>query len=223
MKVSITAIFCFLLLSSCFQPASNDLSRRSNFSTPDLPPNAEPGKCYAKSLMPDMIEETPMQIPVYVGAENDTKVKRGEKEYVLTQKSTAWVKKKADRNCLSPNPDDCLVWCLVEIPEEKISRMVVLDTSATSNYKMERIVFKEIQQKGGYTKWFEVLCEKEINETFVSDLHNKLFVHQFLEELPEVAEFSKQTKAALVAYQRDHGLPVGNLDFETLAHLGIDY
>ena len=29
--------------------------------------------------------------------------------------STKWVKKKADKNCLSANPDDCLVWCLVEV------------------------------------------------------------------------------------------------------------
>nr|HPQ21227.1 OmpA family protein [Saprospiraceae bacterium] len=27
-----------------------------------------------------------------------------------------WEKKKADKNCLSANPDDCLVWCLVEVP-----------------------------------------------------------------------------------------------------------
>ncbi len=27
---------------------------------------------------------------------------------------TEWVKKKADRNCLSDDPNDCLVWCLVE-------------------------------------------------------------------------------------------------------------
>lgn len=32
--------------------------------------------------------------------------------------STKWVKRKADRNCLSANPDDCLVWCLVEVPAE---------------------------------------------------------------------------------------------------------
>lgn len=30
--------------------------------------------------------------------------------------STKWVKKKADKNCLSANPEDCLVWCLVEVP-----------------------------------------------------------------------------------------------------------
>ena len=28
--------------------------------------------------------------------------------------ATKWVKKRADRNCLSADPNDCLVWCLVE-------------------------------------------------------------------------------------------------------------
>ncbi len=38
-----------------------------------------------------------------------------------TVASSKWVKKAADRNCLSANPEDCLVWCLVEIPEENTS------------------------------------------------------------------------------------------------------
>lgn len=33
---------------------------------------------------------------------------------ISVQKKSAWVKKKQDANCLSANPDDCLVWCLVE-------------------------------------------------------------------------------------------------------------
>ncbi len=29
-----------------------------------------------------------------------------------------WIKKRADRNCLSAEPDDCLVWCLKEFPAQ---------------------------------------------------------------------------------------------------------
>lgn len=32
-----------------------------------------------------------------------------------TKSSTKWVKRKADKNCLSANPEDCLVWCLIEV------------------------------------------------------------------------------------------------------------
>ena len=40
--------------------------------------------------------------------------------------STKWVKRKADASCLSANPDDCLVWCLVETPAQyrTVSRRV---------------------------------------------------------------------------------------------------
>jgi len=29
---------------------------------------------------------------------------------------TKWIRKKSERNCLGADPDDCFVWCLVEIP-----------------------------------------------------------------------------------------------------------
>ena len=32
--------------------------------------------------------------------------------------ATKWVKKRANRNCLSTDPNDCLVWCLVETPAQ---------------------------------------------------------------------------------------------------------
>jgi peptidoglycan hydrolase-like protein with peptidoglycan-binding domain len=32
-----------------------------------------------------------------------------------------------------------------------------------------------------------------------------------------------RTKAALTKFQKDKGLPVGNLDFETLKALGVNY
>ena len=36
-------------------------------------------------------------------------------------------------------------------------------------------------------------------------------------------DFGSETKAALQQFQRDNGLPVGNLDFETLKALGVQY
>jgi len=32
--------------------------------------------------------------------------------------TTKWVRKNADRNCLSADPEDCFVWCMVEVPAE---------------------------------------------------------------------------------------------------------
>lgn len=34
--------------------------------------------------------------------------------------STRWVRKKADRDCLGADPEDCFVWCLVETPAQYV-------------------------------------------------------------------------------------------------------
>lgn len=44
------------------------------------------------------------------GLNNGSEVIKVEKQ----EASSAWVKKRAERNCLSADPNDCLVWCLVE-------------------------------------------------------------------------------------------------------------
>ena len=31
---------------------------------------------------------------------------------------TKWIRKKSDRDCLGADPDDCFVWCLVEVPAQ---------------------------------------------------------------------------------------------------------
>ncbi|HEB62776.1 MAG TPA: OmpA family protein [Bacteroidetes bacterium] len=39
-------------------------------------------------------------------------------EIEISPKSSKWVKKRSGDNCTSANPDDCMIWCLVEIPAQ---------------------------------------------------------------------------------------------------------
>ena len=44
---------------------------------------------------------------------------RSETETIETvPASTKWVKKKSNDNCLSADPSDCMIWCLVEVPSQ---------------------------------------------------------------------------------------------------------
>ena len=230
MKLPLLTILCLILFSSCYQSVGSQLSRleyaknrNSRSSVPNLPPNAERGKCYAKSLVPDEWNQNAMEIPVYVGDADDQTVKREVKEFVLTKETTKWVKRKADRNCLSQDPDDCLVWCLVEIPAEKIEREIVLDTSDSTSFEMETIYFKDIEKKGGFTQWFEVLCEKDINADITLQIKEALLVRNFLDKISETDKLCSKTTQGLRQFQKENQLPIGNLDFETLAALGINY
>ena len=42
----------------------------------------------------------------------------GKERIEIAPASTKWVKRKADKNCLSADPNDCMVWCLVEVPAQ---------------------------------------------------------------------------------------------------------
>ena len=132
-----------------------------------------------------------------------------------------WVKKIADKNCMSADPEDCLVWCLVEIPEQQIDRYELIDTSQSKEYEIEYITSKRLVQKGGHVEWKEVICQPQINNLLVSQLNEALFREGI--DFTPTNKFNRTLKNALISYQRANGLPIGNLDVETLDLLGINY
>ena len=117
------------------------------------PPNAEPGKCYARCVTADQFEikeeqvidkpatfkiektsakyETVYDTVIIKAAVKKTLTVPAEYDVITEDKLVSaatqkWVKGKADKNCLSSNPTDCEVWCLKEIPAvtEKVTRKV---------------------------------------------------------------------------------------------------
>jgi len=51
-------------------------------------------------------------------------------EMLVAPASTKWVRGKADPNCISENPNDCMVWCMKEVPAQyKTIRKQVLSSS----------------------------------------------------------------------------------------------
>lgn len=202
-------------------------------------------------------------------------------EVEIAPASTKWVKKKADRNCLSSDPNDCLVWCLQEVaaqyrtvttseklpckkgwdelgndctrridkpaeyayildsiavnkllnhcPDVKVvphnitKRITIqpqlIDTIAVSA-TYDTIRRSTLVKAGGFTKWVEVLCEDEIDERFYSRLSQELNLRGY--ETGSEAEYpNPKAEAALIKFQKDNGLPIGQMDFETLEALGL--
>lgn len=68
------------------------------FETVQAPVEIEPAYMLIE-ILPQRYESVPEQIPVRPA-------------------STKWIRKKPDRNCLGEDPDDCFVWCLVEVPAQ---------------------------------------------------------------------------------------------------------
>ena len=249
----------------------------------------------------------------YVAKEAATRIERVAANYEtaterieVTPASTNWVKKKADRNCLSADPNDCLVWCLVEVPatyrtvtkqvregcpegytdngddctraieipaeyasrnkrmiktpastreevipaEYKTMTKRVVKTAAAGREEIDHAEYKtatprklkaaaatrtievpaeyttvtrkRLVKAGGFTEWREILCSDKVTAYTVRQIQNALKDRGY-EPGPSDNILGVRTKAALTKFQKDNGLPVGKLDFETLRALGVQY
>ena len=75
---------------------------------------------------------------------------------------------------------------------------------------------------GGYTEWREVVCDEDISRDLVRRVQQALISRGYnVGNAGADNRMGAQTKSALVKFQEDNGLPVGQLDYETLRALGI--
>lgn len=242
----------------------------------EYPPNAEPGKCYARCLAPDQYEIKEEQvidkpasfriekIPAVYQTVYDTVIVKAAfqktintpaqydiitEDKMVSPASQQWVKGKADKNCLSSNPKDCEVWCLKEIPAlyEKVTRKVekvpattkVVDipalTKVTPRKKLveparenkieipatyKTVMKKVLVQKGGFQAWKEVVCEQDMTNNKIAQIQQAL-KREGYDPGPIDNEMGGKTKDALIKFQQDKGLPIGNLNMETMKSLGV--
>ena len=78
--------------------------------------------------------------------------------------TTKWVKRKADKNCLSADPNDCQVWALVEVPAryEPITKTVLKTPATTKEVTVPaeyQQVTKRIVKMPAATRTIEVPAE----------------------------------------------------------------
>jgi len=185
-------------------PAKADIINSDNYtnnSNRELP--SEAGKCYAQCA--DNNDNA-------VGVKRTISV-------IISPATTRWEKRKADPNCQSENPEDCMVMCLVDVPAVIEAYYVSTDT-LINHQKNTEISFKRFKKVYGETCWNEVLCEKDITYDKIlalqQALNNKGYNVGAADGL-----LNYITKAQLKKFQTENGLPEGNLNIETLKILGV--
>jgi hypothetical protein len=171
-------------------------------------------------------------------------------DIMVSPATQKWVKGTADAGCLSANPADCQVLCLQQVPAvyKKVSRKIVKtpaykqDFPIAAEYKIvskqvvdqparqeqieipatyKKVMHKELIRKGGYSEWKEILCGDKLTADKIIAIQKALKANGY-DPGPLDDIFGAETKAALVKYQQDKNLPVGNLNMETLKSLGVE-
>ncbi len=171
-------------------------------------------------------------------------------DIMVSPATQKWVKGVADAGCLSANPADCQVLCLQQVPAvyKKVSRKIVKtpaykqDIPVPAEFKIvskqvidqparqdqieipatyKKAIHKELVRKGGYSEWKEILCADKLTASKIISIQKALKAQGY-DPGPLDDIFGAETKAALVKYQQDKSLPVGNLNMETLRSLGVE-
>jgi beta-lactamase regulating signal transducer with metallopeptidase domain len=72
------------------------------------------------------------------------------------------------------------------------------------------------------SEWLEIPCNDKVTSAFIGILVKKLKVDGFLAASFSSETITKDIGMAVLAYQKKHNLPEGNLNLPTLKHMGIE-
>lgn len=198
----------------------NKLIRFEELSPEERPIFAREGMCFKRFEIAQKALLTPVDYAIYTGDVEQEEVELDTILLIVKEPGRKWVKKKADRNCLSSDPEDCLVWCLVNSVDVEKPLIVLRDTTQSDKYYLQHFtkdqkIFTPSKQ---YLK--QVICTEQITELLVIDIQKSLKELDYY-KAPLTASLDENTMESLMAFQYDHQLTIGVLDFETLAGLGI--
>jgi len=160
-----------------------------------------------------------------------------------------WVRTGTSKNCLSSNPKDCEIWSLkqidavyqkvtkkVEVVPQTVQEEVIpavtqvvprqkivqpsreVKTEIPTSYKT--VMKKVLVKKGGYMIWKEILCDQDVTESKINQIQQAL-AREGYDPGTIDNQMGEKTKESIIKFQRDKGLPVGNLNIETLQALGV--
>jgi hypothetical protein len=112
----------------------------------------------------------------------------------------------------------------------KIEPVIELDTTPTATYGRRAVpnyaqaghcYAKCKRANGDFEEWREVLCQHKITKDVIKTVILKLKADGCLDNSVESDEITKEIRTGIATFQTKYKLPVGNLNLETIAYLGI--
>lgn len=158
-------------------------------------------------MMPDQYNTWTENFIVYTGDEQMESIES--KTLLVTPAHIKWVKKTGSGE-----------WIEKAMPEESKTIQVLRDTTTNKEFIVKEITYFEFVAKGGNIDWSEVICNNQVTNSFILDLHIALKERGYYEgELKK--EISPDLKKSLTNFQSANALPSGQIDTNTLIALGL--
>lgn len=114
-----------------------------------------------------------------------------------------------------------------EIPAEyrTVTKSVLRNPASTREVELpaeySTVSTKKLIKTGGFTDWVEVMCEYKVTTAKIAAIQQALKSRGY-DPGPADNLLGPRTRQALIQFQKDNSLPVGNLNVETMRALGVE-
>jgi len=226
---SLTYILSFILFLSCASCGVLNLHKTTEYKKCGcdydgdhdlIPLDAIPGKCYGQSYKSaSKLDEKIINIYEYIG--DDFPQEGVFLDTINIQPGGEFWIEDHNQKC---KHTDCIVRCLEELTQIYKTYYVVNDTNLNRQFALTHIPIKTIVPHSYNPILVEVICEKDLNVRIIKEINNKLMDLGYLDKNNQrisINSITPRTNSAISEYQKEYGLPVGNLNIKTLEHLGI--
>ncbi len=193
----------------------------------DVPPNARPGECYAKVLIPAVTQNKSERVQVSEEQKVLNRIiparYRIETDRILVKEARQYW--KAGHGPVSKvNDVTGEIMCLVEEPAQyKTIEKRVLVEAEKPEYRMVPAQFETISKteiiQAERWEWRRILCETNMGSDSIVRIQKALRAkgHNIVID----GRLGNDTMSALNAYQRKNGLATRGITYETLNSLGV--
>ena len=133
-----------------------------------------------------------------------------------------WEKRLRKENCNSPNPEDCMVWCLCEVNEEVPAKILTPGSTISDNVTPHYIEVVDTIRPASI-EYIETLCPDQLSPTVIEQLTSKMVEYGYLSKVSKKPKLTASLLRAVRAYQQDRFIGIGLISVETMDYLGIGY
>jgi hypothetical protein len=128
------------------------------------------------------------------------------------------VKRKKSKDCYSPNPDDCYVEVVEEIPPITMNLYTLTGPDKTQEYEIRKEKTTMVIKEGG-NKEVNIVCPKNRSAKLIQRVQAALTEQGY--SVDQTSKLDDITNNAITAFQKKNGLAYGDLTLEVLAALGV--
>lgn len=142
-------------------------------------------------------------------------------KHMVSKAKHDWIQ-QVDPDCTHKKRKKCLVWRWVEVKPAVFEELqVVVNPEQASADEIEYREYETIiKTEDSYTDWREVICHNRLTPRLIKEIRQRLFAVGY-ENNTASKQMDTELKEVLIQFQQKMGLPCGQVDMETLKHLGI--